>query len=100
QELVKTMPGTVVGTASYMSPEQARGLPVDQRTDIWSLGVVLYELLAGVQPFTGNTTADVVSKVLDQKPNSLTLINPQVSSSLERIVFKALEKDRETRYRT
>ena len=99
-DLVKTAPGTVVGTSSYMSPEQARGLPVDARTDIWSLGVILYEVLGGVLPFTGDTSADVISKVLGQQPTSLTVTRPEVSPTLEQIVFKALEKDRESRYQT
>ena len=66
--VVKTHPGVIMGTVTYMSPEQARGLPVDARTDIWSLGVVLYEMLSGEPPFKGPTTSDILAAVLEREP--------------------------------
>ncbi len=98
--LVKTEYGMVMGTAHYMSPEQARGLPVDVRTDIWSLGVVLYEMVGGRVPFEGHTSSDVIAAILERKPISLTRYAPDVSQELEWIVEKTLRKDREERYQT
>ncbi|HSB08024.1 MAG TPA: protein kinase [Blastocatellia bacterium] len=95
----KTEPGVVMGTVSYMSPEQARGLEVDERTDIWSLGVVLYELLAGHAPFEGATTGDVLVAVLDREPTPLAQWR-EVPADLERVVCQALSKEREERYQT
>jgi eukaryotic-like serine/threonine-protein kinase len=97
---VETEPGVVMGTVSYMSPEQARGLAVDARTDIWSLGVMIYEMAAGRQPFEGETASDVMSLILQKEPPSLTLSLPEVPGELERIVRKALRKDKEERYQT
>jgi TolB-like protein/Tfp pilus assembly protein PilF len=88
----------VMGTASYMSPEQARGLEVDARTDIWSLGVMLYEMVAGRLPFEGATTTDVLSMILRREPPSLLLHRSDVPAELERIVEKALTKEKEERY--
>ena len=96
--VVKTDPGVVMGTASYMSPEQARGLEVDARTDIWSLGALLYEMVAGRLPFEGATTTDVLAAILHREPASLLLFNSNVPAELERIVEKALTKEREERY--
>lgn len=93
-----TLPGVVLGTLRYMSPEQARGLEVDPRTDIWSLGVVAYELLTGACPFAGATNSDVVAAILRTEPPPLTATAPDTSPELERIVTKALRKDREERY--
>lgn len=98
--LVKTEQGTVMGTAHYMSPEQARGLPVDARTDIWSLGVVLYEMVGGRVPFEGHTTSDVIAAILEKKPISLARYAPDISRELEWIVERTLRKDREERYQT
>ena len=95
-----TDPGVVMGTASYMSPEQARGLEVDARSDIWSLGVVLYEMVASKLPFEGPTTTDVLSMILQREPPSLLLYQSALPAELERIVEKALAKERETRYQT
>jgi len=98
---VKTDPGTVVGTAIYMSPEQARGLQVDARTDIFSLGVLIYEMLAGRLPFEGSNTNEIVASILsDKEPPPLARYARDVSAELERIVSKALRKDREERYQT
>jgi eukaryotic-like serine/threonine-protein kinase len=96
--LYTTAPGIVIGTLPYMSPEQARGLPLDGRTDIWSLGVVLYELAGGILPFAGNTMSDVIAAILMKDPPALTKHARGVPLELERIVNKALSKDLEERY--
>ncbi len=96
----KTVPGTVMGSARYMSPEQARGLEVDERTDIWSLGVVLYELLVGKAPFDGQTTADTLAAVIYYEPESIGNLLPNTPIELSRIVRKALQKDRDERYQS
>jgi serine/threonine-protein kinase len=95
-----TEPGTLVGTADYMSPEQARGQDVDARSDVWALGVVLYEMLAGHRPFRGPTRSDVLAAVLQSEPAALPRRRPAVPSELQRIVGKALRKDRGRRYQT
>ncbi|MGA9994367.1 MAG: protein kinase, partial [Pyrinomonadaceae bacterium] len=97
---VDTDPGTVMGTAQYMSPEQTRGLTVDARTDIWSLGVVLYEMLTGQTPFSGSTPSDVIVSILDREPQPLSTEAAEVPAELERIVRKALRKNRDERYQT
>ena len=94
----KTDPGTVIGTAIYMSPEQARGLNMDARTDIFSLGVVLYEMSAGRLPFAGSTSSEVVASLLSEKePQPLARYAREVPAELERIVSKTLRKEREQR---
>jgi eukaryotic-like serine/threonine-protein kinase len=93
-----TEPGVVMGTASYMSPEQARGLEVDARTDIFSLGVVIYEMMAGRAPFAGETPSDVMAAILTTEPEQLSQYSPEAPPEPERIVAKALRKDREERY--
>ena len=98
--LVNTAAGTVLGTISYMSPEQSRGLEVDARTDIWSMGVVLYEMVAGRTPFQGATLGDVMAGVLDHEPPPLVRYAPEVPAELERIIKKALAKDWAERYQT
>jgi len=95
-----TDPGTVMGTAAYMSPEQARGRKVDARTDIFSLGVVIYEMIAGRAPFEGETASHVIVSILEKEPAPLTRSAPDAPSELERIVTKALAKDRDERYQT
>ena len=95
---VDTHPGMVMGTISYMSPEQARGQAVDARSDIFSLGVVIYEMLAGRAPFQGESAADVFVSILEKAPVALAHSSADVPPELERIVFKCLEKDRERRY--
>src|SRR5207244_6110250 len=97
---VDTKMGTVMGTAQYMSPEQARGLKVDARTDIFSLGVVLYEMLAGRAPFTGETTADIISLLLHKEAQPLSTLAPDTPAELQHIVSKAMRKEREERYQT
>ncbi len=96
----KTGPGVVMGTVAYMSPEQARGLTVDARTDIWSLGVVVYELIAGRMPFEGATTTDFMVSILEREPPPLSHFAPEAPAELQRIVSKALRKDCEERYQT
>ena len=98
QRLFRTATGLVIGTASYMRPEQARGLRVDARTDVWSLGVVLYEMCAARLPFGGATSGDVLVSVLDREPPDLAQVSKGVPAELARVVAKALRKDREKRY--
>src|SRR5688572_6036577 len=98
--LIKTEPGLVMGTVSYMSPEQARGLDVDTRTDIWSLGVVIYEMFTGHLPFEGETPSDCIAAILKTEPVPLSQGSAEIPSELERIVSKALRKDRADRYQT
>jgi serine/threonine protein kinase/thioredoxin-like negative regulator of GroEL len=98
--VVETNLGSILGTARYMSPEQARGAPVDKRTDIWSLGVVLYEMVTGHAPFTGDTPRDMISSILEKEPPPLTNYVPHTSTQLQQIIGKALCKDREQRYRS
>jgi serine/threonine protein kinase len=93
-----TDPGALVGTVAYMSPEQARGEVVDARTDIWALGVVLYQMLTGRAPFTGATRSDVLVAILDREPPSLADFQPNAPPELQRIVRKALQKDADRRY--
>ncbi|HEY6118999.1 MAG TPA: FlgO family outer membrane protein, partial [Pyrinomonadaceae bacterium] len=98
--MVHTAAGTVIGTANYMSPEQAKGINIDARTDLWSLGVVLYEMVTGRVPFRGDTAAESISLILQREPAPLTRFVYEVPAELERIVTKALTKDREERYQT
>jgi serine/threonine protein kinase/predicted Zn-dependent protease len=96
---LKTTPGMVMGTVAYMSPEQARGLPVDARTDVWSLGVVLYEMVARRKPFWGQTQTDVIVAIVEREPEPLSKFRPE-AKPLQRIVTKALAKDPDERYQT
>lgn len=95
-----TMPGMIMGSATYMSPEQARGIGVDERTDIWSLGVVIYEMVSGRTPFGGATTGDTIAAVIYKEPEPLTNLVADAPPELNRILRKALQKDREQRYQT
>ena len=98
--MVNTGAGTVMGTANYMSPEQAKGVHVDSRSDIWSLGAVLYEMVSGRVPFSGETATETISLILQREAAPLTRFAPNSPTELERIVTKALTKDREDRYQT
>jgi serine/threonine protein kinase len=94
----KTAPGTILGTAVYMSPEQARGIEVDARSDIWSLGVVFYETLTGRLPFQGATMSDIIVSILEREPPPLSRFLPRAPLEAERIIRKALAKKRDERY--
>ena len=99
--VVKTEPGVVLGTTIYMSPEQSRGLALDERTDIFSLGVVLYQMVAGRLPYEGKTTTEVLAEIISEhEPPPLARYSREVPVELERIVSKALRKDRDERYQT
>src|SRR5436190_724886 len=98
--LVETNLGSVLGTVRYMSPEQACGAQVDKATDIWSLGVVLYEMITGHTPFTGDTPREVMSSILEKEPPQLTTYVAHIPAELQQIVSKTLRKDREERYRS
>jgi serine/threonine protein kinase/Tfp pilus assembly protein PilF len=96
--LVETNPGSMLGTVRYMSPEQTSGGHVDKRTDIWSLGVVLYEMLTGNAPFTGETPQEVMSSILEREPPPLTRYIARAPAELQQIINKTLRKDRGQRY--
>lgn len=100
QEKISIIPGLIMGTVQYMSPEQIRGSDVDGRTDIWSLGVVLYEMLAGAAPFTGKTNSDVMAAILKNEPPPLLRHKPNVPIELEHIIKKTLGKDFDERYQS
>jgi serine/threonine protein kinase len=99
KSIVKTNPGVVMGTVGYMSPEQARGAEVDARTDIWSLGVVLYEMVSGRAPFVGETPSHVIVSILESEPPPLAR-DAEVPAELDRIVARSLSKERAERYQT
>ena len=95
-----TEPGTVMGTMGYMSPEQVRGLPVDHRSDIFSFGAILYELLSGRKAFKRDTASDTIAAILKEEPPELTQSGRNVSPALDHIVRHCLEKDRENRFQS
>ncbi len=96
--LAQTNLGSILGTTSYMSPEQACGAQIDKRTDIWSLGVVLYEMVTGHAPFAGDTPRDVMSSILEREPPPLARYTAHTPAELQQIISKTLRKDRDERY--
>lgn len=99
-QMIDTDPGMVMGTVNYMSPEQARGKPLDGRTDIFSLGIVLYELVAGCLPFAGESNADILAAILVTEPLPLAEHAPEAPTELQRVISKALRREQDERYQT
>ncbi|HKA19800.1 MAG TPA: protein kinase [Blastocatellia bacterium] len=100
QAVNETSPGVIIGTVTYMPPEQLRGLKLDAGVDLFSLGVVLYEVITGESPFPGTSQVDVISAILDREPQPLANLRPEAPPELQRIISKALEKDRDHRYQS
>ena len=98
--MMSTSPGAMIGTVAYMSPEQARGLTVDARADIWSLGVMLYEMLTCRRPFEGPTMSHIIVSILEHEPVALTSLSPDIPVEIQRIVSRSLVKEQDERYQT
>jgi WD40 repeat protein/serine/threonine protein kinase len=99
-KMFNTLPGVLMGTVQYMSPEQARGQTTDSRSDVWSLGCVLYEMFTGTPAFKGDSTADLFAEIVKSRPISVSQLNPEVPERLDEIISKSLEKEVEDRYQT
>jgi serine/threonine protein kinase len=99
-EVARTMPGSIIGTAAYMSPEQAQGWELDSRTDLFSLGMVLYEMATGRQPFESRSLSKMLHLIINDEPVPPTCFNPALPAMLEKIFLNALKKDRSLRYQT
>jgi serine/threonine protein kinase len=95
-----TQEGTVLGTLQYMSPEQLEGLEADARSDIFALGLVVYEMVSGKRPFKGSTRTSLVASILKDQPQPLRVLEPLTPASLERVVQTCLEKDPENRWQS
>jgi serine/threonine protein kinase len=96
----KTIPGSILGTVAYMSPEQAQGLPVDALTDLFSFGLVLYEMATGRPPFRGENVSEMVRLIINDQPVRPTSLNQVLPIRLEKVILKALEKTCDARYQT
>ena len=92
--------GTVLGTVQYMSPEQALGRPVDSRSDLFSLGVMLYEIATGRRPFSGATAVETINQIINAEPEAVTRLNVSIPPGLERIISRRLEKNAEYRFQS
>ena len=99
-ETLLSQPGLIMGTVTYMSPEQTRAMPTDLRSDLFSLGVVLFEMLSGRVPFAGETTSDVIAEIIQSVPPAVSTYNDAVPNEMDRIIAKCLEKDPGERYQT
>src|SRR5207248_4286448 len=99
-QMAATEPGMVLGTVGYMSPEQVRGEAIDNRSDIFAFGAILYEMLSGSRAFKRNSSIETLSAILKEEPTDLTDVLPNIPPQIEKLVRRCLEKDRELRFQT